>query len=82
MLKEQEEFYRTLVENTHDLIVQTDTDGVLLYVSSNHEEILGYKPEALLSENIFDLIYPDDCPSSLSEFVMAAEDLATARSVY
>lgn len=82
MLKEQEEFYRTLVENTHDLIVETNTDGELLYVSSNHEEILGYKPEVLLGENIFDLIYPEDRPSVLSEFVLAAEDLATARSVY
>ncbi|MEQ9619413.1 MAG: PAS domain S-box protein [Deltaproteobacteria bacterium] len=82
MLIEKEELYRTLVENAHDLIVETTSDGRFLYASSNHHEILGYRPEELLGQNVFDKMHPDDRPQVLEKFIQGVGALSTGRAVF
>lgn len=82
MLKEKEALYRTIVENAHDLIVETTFDGKFLYASSNHKEILGYEPEELLGTRVFDLMHPEDRPAVLSEFMKGVESFSTGRAVF
>lgn len=58
-LKESEEFYRDLIENSEvaSYIVQ---NGKFVFVNKMVEELTGYKREELIGRNAFDLVYPED----------------------
>lgn len=60
IISSSEQCFKTLVQESGDLITILDVRGIFLYASPNHETILGHKPEALLNTNILDLIHPDD----------------------
>ncbi len=58
-LRESEERYRTMVENTRDLIYTTDRKGFLTYVNPMLEKTMGYAEGELLGKSFADLIAPD-----------------------
>jgi PAS domain S-box-containing protein len=82
MLKEKEELYRTLVENAHDLILEILYDGRIMYTSSNHKEILGYKQDELLGKNVFELMHPEDRSAVMSAFIQGFGRGSARRVVY
>src|SRR6201997_4958959 len=43
VLHDSKERYRTLVEHTYDLIIETNIGGRFLYVSPKHKDVLGYE---------------------------------------
>lgn len=49
-LRNIERTFRLITENTNDFIVITNEDGIVLYVSPNHESRLGYEKEELLGQ--------------------------------
>jgi PAS domain S-box-containing protein len=51
--------YRLLAENTSDVIVRTDLNGTLLYVSPACRA-MGYEPEELIGTAADRLVHPDD----------------------
>ena len=55
-LKESEERFRSLVENTSDFIWETDAQGKYTYISPNTLEILGYEPSEILGKTPFDFM--------------------------
>ncbi|MEO5560892.1 MAG: PAS domain S-box protein, partial [Dokdonella sp.] len=59
-LQENERRYRTLAENSNDIIVRALLDGTRLYISPSVSEVLGWTPEELLGPARLDLIHPDD----------------------
>ncbi len=59
-LRESEERFRSLVQNSTDLITVVDVKGTILYESPSVERVLGYKPEERVVTNIFDYIHPED----------------------
>lgn len=59
-LYESKERYRTLTENTYDLISEIDTEGRYLYVSPNYIDVLEYEPGDLLGKHVTELIYQED----------------------
>lgn len=59
-LYESKERYRTLTENTYDLISEIDTKGRYLYVSPNYKDVLEYEPGDLLGKHVTDFIYQED----------------------
>lgn len=73
-IKESHEKYKTLVEQSTDLIIETDMTGTFLYVSPNHEDILGYKPEELIGKNVFENIHPDDRENIIIESKNSLEE--------
>ncbi|MDZ7682023.1 MAG: PAS domain S-box protein [Fodinibius sp.] len=47
-------------ENSTDMISRHKPDGTYLYVSPASEELIGYAPEELIGQNVFDNIHPVD----------------------
>ncbi|UCE72937.1 MAG: PAS domain S-box protein, partial [Methanomassiliicoccales archaeon] len=58
-LKESEEKYRHIVENSNDLIMLTKPDGIISYLSPACESVLGYAPEDLIGKQPW-IFHPDD----------------------
>ena len=81
-LRESEERYRTVIENTYDLIVEVSADGRFLYANLNHKEILGYEPSELINRSIFDYIHPDDYHDAQTEFKRALESFSAGQFIY
>ena len=54
--------YRSLVQNSYDVITVLNPDGSRQYVSPSLAQILGYDPNELLQDNVFNLVHPDDAP--------------------
>lgn len=59
-LQESELRFRSLVQNSSDIISVLSSDGTIRYESPSIERILGYKPEELLGKNAFAFVHPDD----------------------
>jgi len=59
-LRKSEEKYRTLVENSYDMIFIVDVEGNFLFTNKTCETILGYSWEELSQINGFALMHPDD----------------------
>ncbi|HWR27969.1 MAG TPA: PAS domain S-box protein, partial [Candidatus Thermoplasmatota archaeon] len=58
-LKESQEKYRLIAENTNDLIIITNVDKTFRYVSPSIKS-LGYTPEELVGQDSFILLHPED----------------------
>lgn len=58
-LGERELQYRTLAENSSDLVVRMALDGTRRYVSPSTRDILGMAPEELMQPR-WELVHPDD----------------------
>ena len=69
MLGESGRRYRSLVENTSDILTLIDADGTVHYESSALERVMGYRPEDQLGTNAFDWVHPDDMERALDIFV-------------
>jgi diguanylate cyclase (GGDEF)-like protein/PAS domain S-box-containing protein len=68
VIKESEERFRSLVQNTSDIITLLEADGTIRYVSPAVERVTGYKPEEQLGTNAFRPVHPDDREQALSIF--------------
>lgn len=52
--------FRTLTEQSNDLVFIVDQSGTYQYASPSHERIMGFTQDYLLGRNIFEFIHPDD----------------------
>ena len=68
-LRQREERFRSLVQNSSDMIAILDARGILEYVSPSSERILGYKPEELVGKNYFKYIHSEDIHQVRSAFI-------------
>jgi PAS domain S-box-containing protein len=59
-LRISEERFRTLTENSTDLVTALDADGTILFASSSLLPLLGYRPEEVVGWNCLSLVHPDD----------------------
>jgi PAS domain S-box-containing protein len=69
----REKYFRTLMENSLDVLCILSRDGNLLYASPSIERTLGYKPEELRGQNYFARLHPDDLPRTLEAFQLALD---------
>ncbi|MBW4576850.1 MAG: PAS domain S-box protein [Aphanothece sp. CMT-3BRIN-NPC111] len=63
-----EKRFRSLVQNSSDIITVLEGDGNIRYVSPSVERILDYKPEDIIGKNAFDYIHPQERSTTQSQF--------------
>lgn len=61
-LQMSEARFRSLVQNTSDIIQVLAADGTINYISPSIKPILGYEPENWLGKKAFELVEIDDFP--------------------
>jgi PAS domain S-box-containing protein len=59
-LRESEARYRSLIDQTSDIITVIDESAVVRYGSPSVETVLGYDPDDLVGRRAVDLVHPDD----------------------
>src|ERR671911_195072 len=67
-IKESEERFRSLVQNTSDIITILEADGTVRYISPAVERVTGYKPEEQIGTDAFGSVHPDDRERALGIF--------------
>jgi PAS domain S-box-containing protein len=68
VIKESEERFRSLVQNSSDIITILGADGTVHYVSPAVQRVTGYKPEEKVGTNAFGSVHPDDTEQALNTF--------------
>jgi PAS domain S-box-containing protein len=61
-LRESEEKYWLIVENSRDIIFIFNLDEKLVYISPSIKKVLGYAPNDFLGRNFRSIVHPDDIP--------------------
>ncbi|WP_435145046.1 bacterio-opsin activator domain-containing protein [Halobaculum sp. P14] len=66
--------YETLIEESTDVNAVIDLDGTVSYVTPSVEHVLGYPQDALVGENTFEYVHPDDRAVLRAEFSSLTDD--------
>jgi len=75
-LRYEEHRFRTLAEQSSDIIVIVNPEGIITYENQTIERALGFKPEERIGRSLYDLIHPDD----LKVLIDASEKLASDKN--
>lgn len=59
-LWKSEERFRLIADNSSDLVMLHDPQGVHIWVSPSAKRILGFDPEELVGHSAYELFHPDD----------------------
>ncbi|HEX9969710.1 MAG TPA: PAS domain S-box protein, partial [Acidimicrobiales bacterium] len=59
-VEDSERWFRSLIENSTDVVTVVDADGLITYSSPSTATVLGYSPEERLGRSGFDFLHPDD----------------------
>ena len=58
--RRRERQYQVMLENDPNVISVQDADGTQTYQSPSIERVLGYTPDELLGQKVWDFLHPDD----------------------
>lgn len=70
--------FRSLVQNSSDIITVVMADGTVQFVSPTVERILGFKPEAILGKQAAQYLHPEDLETIKNQFSHILEHSDTA----
>ena len=80
-VRQREELFRLLAENSSDCLATYRPDGTLLYVSPVVERIFGYKAEELSGRPNFELAHPDDIRLLMAALQSAIDEPETHQKI-
>ena len=83
-LLENEEKYRTLIENMNEVVYSVDAEGTITYMSPRIELLIGIKSEDIAGETFTEFIHEDDLARAFEEFlkVISGEVTSNEYRVY
>jgi PAS domain S-box-containing protein len=67
-LQVSEEYFKTIIKNSSDIILILDRLGTITYASSSVERFLGYELDEVIGKRTLDLIVSDDKPRAIADF--------------
>ncbi|MBN1545716.1 MAG: PAS domain S-box protein [Syntrophaceae bacterium] len=70
-LKESEEFFKAITQNSTDIIIIVNKTGQITYVNPAIERLMGYMPEELIGKSAFNYISKTDLPRAVYDFSKA-----------
>ncbi len=70
-LRQSEEKFRTLVENTADVVFAMDTEGCFTYISPAIEALSGYMPAEVVGRSFREFTLPEELARVASSFAAA-----------
>jgi diguanylate cyclase (GGDEF)-like protein/PAS domain S-box-containing protein len=68
-----ERWFRSLVQNSSDVVMILEAEGTVRYVSPAVERVLGYRPEDLVGTLAFDHVHPEDIEQMSKSLTEALE---------
>ena len=71
-LRESEERFHALVQNSLDIVMVTDAQGTIRYVSPSVERVLGYRSQEMVGTSTAEYVHPEDLERALRELAEAA----------
>jgi len=69
-----QEQFRSMVQNSSDIVSLLAQDGTILFESPSIETVLGFTPNELVGQNAFSYIHPDDREVVKSRFASAISE--------
>jgi PAS domain S-box-containing protein len=63
----REKWFRSLVQNSSDVVTLIGSDGVVRYQSSGGRAMFGYRPETLVGHPLSEFIHPDDASGTRAQ---------------
>ena len=82
-LRRGEERFRSLVQNSYDVVTVVDAQGVILYQSASVRRVLGDDPEEKIGQNIFETgrVYRADLEKVRQAFAYLMANPGVAKTV-
>jgi PAS domain S-box-containing protein len=75
-----EQYFRSLVQNSSDVITILEADGTIRYESPSIHRILGYTQDELIGKNAFEYFHLDDLPKMRARMEDLLQQPGTASS--
>jgi PAS domain S-box-containing protein len=73
-LSRREKYFRTLTENSLDVVAILDREQNYKYVSPSVKNVMGYEPAELIGHKGLARVHPDDMPLMIESFQKALEN--------
>ncbi len=80
-IRRNEARFRSLIENSRDVITVLDMEGTIHYASPAVRNVLGYEPQEMAGANVFDYLHPADAPIALQSLSMVVDTPDAAQSL-
>lgn len=80
-LRDSEERYRKIVENSNDVIMLTGSDGKIEYLSPACVRVLGYQPEELVGTEAW-IVHEEDQPKAKEFFAKSLRGISGSNFEY
>ncbi len=83
-LIESESRYKTLINDSLELIQSIGVNGEILFVNNTWKNILGYSDDEIATLNIFDIIADESKPQCLVEYeiIMSGESIYNVNTIF
>jgi PAS domain S-box-containing protein len=72
-LRDSEEFFKAIIQNSTDVIIIVDKKGSIVFVSPSAKNILGYETEEVIGKRGIEFIITHDIPRAVADFVRVIE---------